>query len=259
MTIWQAVALGALQGLTEFLPVSSSGHLVIGQYFLGLREPELIFDVAVHFATMIAVIIHFRQDIGKLWSSLFKRSELEGRRTVLIIIIGTIPAAIVGLFFGDFFAGLFSSAKFAAWMLLVTGGILMSTLIPSRGTKRMFGLKWYDALIVGIAQALAILPGISRSGATIVTSLHINFRKNDAAKFSFLLSLPAILGASVIQLRDVASINAEFIVPMIIGMITAGFTGYLAVALMLKIVNRGRLFYFAPYCFIVGVITLFSL
>ena len=259
MNILQAFILGVLQGLTEFLPVSSSGHLVICQHFLNFAGPELVFDVAMHFATLIAVIIYFRSEIGKMLASIFRPQDKEGRNTLIFIIYGTIPAGAIGLIFGDFFEKLFQSASSAAGMLLFTGLILLSTLLPRKATKTLWHLKWYDAVIVGLAQAVAILPGISRSGSTIAAGLHTGIEKKDAAKFSFLLALPAIFGASLLELKDINTLPSSSIPAILIGMISAAVIGYLAIAAMLKIVNRGKLYYFAPYCFALGIITLILL
>lgn len=257
LSILQALLLGIIQGLTEFLPISSSGHLVIGQYFLRLREPELFFDISVHFATMIAVVIYFRSEVFKLIKGLFLRNEVEGRKTLLIIIIGTIPAAVIGYTLSSFFESAFSNPKMTSVMLMLTGFILLTT-IPARPVgKKMWRLKWSDALIVGMAQAAAIMPGISRSGSTIAAGLHLGFKRDDAARFSFLLSLPAIFGATLFEAKDIASLPASQLVTVASGMLAAGIVGYLAIHYMLKIVSRGKLFWFAPYCIALGLVVFF--
>lgn len=253
MTFWQAVLLGLLQGLTEFLPVSSSGHLVIGQYFLGFQKPELLFDVGVHFATLGAVAIYFRKEIWKIFAGIFSKKDAPAKRTAFIIIIGTIPAVIVGFTFADFFESLFNSPKTAAAMLVVTGLILLTTIKSGSGQKAMWKLKWFDALIVGTAQAAAILPGISRSGITIAAGLHLGIKRDDAARFSFLLSLPAILGAAVLEAKEILVIPSGELPALGAGMITAGLVGYCAISVMMKLVSRGKLYYFAPYCILLGL------
>ena len=259
MTIWQAVLLGIIQGLTEFLPVSSSGHLVIGQYFLGLKEPELLFDTGVHFATVIAVVIYFRKDIIKLLTSLIGKDQNTERRTAYAIIIGTIPAVFVGLFFKDFLESFFSSPQMASYMLILTGVLLFTSFYAKPQGKKLWGIKWLDALIIGIAQAISIMPGISRSGATITTALHLGFENEDAARFSFLLSLPAIFGAGILQAIGLSAITTQELIPLVFGMFSAGITGYFAIAFMLKLVGRGKLYAFSPYCIIVGLIVLIIL
>jgi len=259
VTIWQAVLLGIIQGLTEFLPVSSSGHLVIGEHFLGIREPELIFTVAVHFATVVAVMIFFRKELFKIIRSFFVKDDAEGRRMAYFLIIGTIPAAIAGIGFKSFFERLFESAFVAAIMLLVTAGILFSTKFARKSKKDMWKIKWLEVVFIGIAQALAIFPGISRSGATIAASLHLGITREDAARFSFLLSLPAIIGATLLQAREAGSLAGHDLLVLLAGMISAGLVGYSAVAMMLRIVNRGKLYYFGFYCFTAGILTLIFL
>ena len=251
--------MGIVQGLTEFLPVSSSGHLVIGQHFLGLNEPELLFDTGVHFATMIAVVIYFRKNILELIMGFIGKGEPGDRRTAFCIIIGTVPAVIVGLFLKDYIEQLFNSPGFASLMLIVTGIILVSSLYSKSSTKSMSGMKYFDALIIGISQAFAIIPGISRSGATIAMALHLGIKKEDAARFSFLLALPAIFGAGLLQSFELSNITAGEIFPLLLGMISAGVTGYLAIAFMLKLVGRGKLYVFAPYCIILGITVLIIL
>ena len=259
MTIWQAVLLGIIQGLTEFLPVSSSGHLVIGEHFLGIMEPELIFNVAVHFATVVAVMIFFRRELFKMIRSFFVKGDAEGRRMAYFLIIGTIPAAIAGIGFKSFYERLFESAFAAALMLLVTAGILISTKFAGKAKKDMWKIKWLEVLVIGVAQALAIFPGISRSGATIAASLHLGITREDAARFSFLLSLPAIIGATLMQAREVSSLAGSDLLVILGGMISAGLVGYLAVAMMLRIVSRGKLYYFGFYCLAAGILTLIFL
>lgn len=259
MTIWQSVLLGIIQGLTEFLPVSSSGHLVIGQYLIGLQEPELLFDTGVHFATIAAVIIYFWKDIFRLFNSLIGRGEVNERKTAIAIIIGTIPAVLVGFLLKDFFESFFNSPRTASYMLIITGLLLFTSVYARPRGKKIWGIKWLDALIIGIAQAIAIMPGISRSGATITTALHLGMEKEDAAKFSFLLALPAIFGAGVLQSFELTKISLHEVFPLIFGMLSAGITGYFAIAFMLKLVGRGRLYAFGPYCIAVGLIVLIIL
>jgi len=259
LNIFQALILGILQGLTEFLPISSSGHLVIAQHFLNYAGPELVFDVALHFATLIAVVIYFRAEIGKMISAIFHPQDVEGRRTLVLLIYGTIPAGIIGLTFKDFLESLFSSAGNAAIMIIITGCILLSSRINRKAHKTLWKLKWFDAVIVGTAQAVAIIPGISRSGSTIVTGIHLGFDKKDAARFSFLLSVPAILGASFLHLKDMDSFPLENIPSLLTAMAAAAIMGYLSIAVLLKIIGQGKLYYFAPYCFAVGIITLIFL
>ncbi len=257
MTYLQALLLGVIQGLTEFLPISSSGHLVIGQHFLGLRQPELFFDVSVHFATLIAVLVYFRSEVLKLVRGAFIPRETAGRKTLLLIILGTVPAVIVGFTLNRFMESAFGSPKMASVMLLLTGVILLTTIPARPRGKKLWSLKWLDAVLVGIAQAAAIMPGISRSGATIAASLHLGIERDDAARFSFLLSIPAILGAAVYEGKDVSAVSSDQLLVVLTGMLAAGIVGYAAIHIMLKIVSQGRLHFFAPYCIALGMIVFF--
>ena len=259
MTLWKAALLGIIQGLTEFLPISSSGHLVIGQHLLDLQEPEMLFDVGVHFATLIAVLIYFRREIFTILSGFFKGDDKPARNMGIIIIIGTIPAVLVGLLFSDLIETAFSSPKMASVMLIVTGLVLISTARLKKMKRNFWEIKWHHALIVGVAQAIAILPGISRSGATISASLHLGISSEDAARFSFILSLPAIFGAALFEARKIAAVPVSEFPALIVGMLAAGIVGYLAIAVMLKIVSRGKLYYFAPYCILLASIILLTL
>jgi len=254
LNVLQALILGILQGLTEFLPISSSGHLVIAQNLLGLTEPELLFDVGVHFATMIAVIIYFRRELVKLIAGFLGGKDKAARRTAFGIIWGTLPAVIAGITLKDFFESLFNSPKTASVMLLATGAILLSSLAAKSKNKKIWGIRWLDAVLIGCAQALASLPGFSRSGSTIVAGLYLGLKKEDAAKFSFLLALPAIFGAGLLEAKELSSLANHQILPLIVGILAAGLTGYLAIAIMLKIVSQGKLYAFAPYCIILGLV-----
>ena len=250
--------LGIIQGLTEFLPVSSSGHLVIGQNYLGLHEPELLFDVAVHFGTFVAGIVFFKREVIELIKGFFKPKSEYGRIAWLII-LGTIPAVLAGFFFEDYIEWYFGSPKTAAFMLIVTGILLSLTYFAASGNVKMKNIKWRTALLIGIAQACAIMPGLSRSGSTISTALFLKTDKSDAARFSFLLSLPAIFGAVIWEGRHAVKTPAGELIPIIAGVVTAALTGYFAIAIMIKIVGKGRLYYFAPYCFIIAVLALFNM
>ena len=257
MTYFQALLLGIVQGLTEFLPISSSGHLVIGQYYLGLRQPELLFDVAVHFGTFLAVVVYFRREVYRLLKGVVRPRSDDGRLAWLIA-LGTVPAVFAGALLNELVEDYFGSPDIAAFMLILTGLLLVSTLLTGRGVKSMHRIKWFDAILVGVAQACAIMPGLSRSGSTIVVGLFLGIKKVDAARFSFLLSLPAIFGAVIWEGRHIGSAPNEILLPILAGTIAAGLVGYLSIAVMLKVVSRGKLYYFAPYCFLLAIFVLAS-
>jgi undecaprenyl-diphosphatase len=272
MDVGKAVILGIVQGLTEFLPVSSSGHLVLGKHFLGLVEQGIIFEVFVHFGTLLAVFTVFWQDILKLVQSFFglfasKNRDLgikqyyekdEHLRILTFIILGTIPAAFVGLLFQDKIESAFNNPRFACAMLIVTAFILSLTIFVKKTGKE---LTMRNTFLMGIAQALAIIPGISRSGSTISAGLFQNIDGDKAARFSFLLAIPAILGATV--LKSVELVNSELGGDMFMilsaGMIASYISGFIAIESMLAVVKRGKLYYFAPYCLILGVLGLIFL
>ena len=263
MSLFQALILGVLQGLTEFLPVSSSGHLVLGQHLLNVQNPEMLsFDVYVHFGTLISVCIIFRQDIGRivlsLWHALRTRTLKSAYETDeyvrlgLAVLVGTIPAGIIGVMFHDQIAETFKDPKLVAVDLIVTGLILFLTRF-TRGVKpKRLGVA--SGFIVGLAQSVAILPGISRSGTTISTGLFLRLSPAMAAKFSFLLSIPVIAGAAILESKTVLRQGMEMgYGPFIVGLIAAAITGYFAIKLLLRIIERGRFSWFAFYCFAVGI------
>jgi undecaprenyl-diphosphatase len=259
MSFTEAVLLGLIQGLTEFLPVSSSGHLVIVQSLLQLREPPLTVDAVLHLGTAAAVVVFFRHELVLLAKSIWRwttRGEKD-RYTALAayLSIATIPAAVGGFFFERFFSGAFESVLIAGLMLLVTGAVLWLVEGVDPGVKRLDELKMRDSIWVGLAQMLAILPGLSRSGATIAVGLWRGFQREEAARFSFLLSLPVILGAGLytglkngFDLMNLPAILAATAV--------AGLSGFLAIALLMKAVRERRLRLFSVYCFIVGGLAL---
>lgn len=248
----EALILGIIQGLTEFLPVSSSGHLELGKHILGVEYTEnLTFTVVVHGATVLSTIIIFWRTIVELFKDFFKFKWNESTRYIFKIAVSMIPVVILGLFFKDQVESLFSgNILFVGLMLLVTAGLLAFTYYAKEKQK---DISFKDSFIIGIAQALAVIPGISRSGATIATGLYLGNKKEYVAKFSFLMVLIPIIAANVKDLIDIdLSAQSVSLTPLIVGFIAAFATGLAACSWMLKIVKRGKLIYFAIYCFIVG-------
>ncbi|MDD2390135.1 MAG: undecaprenyl-diphosphatase UppP [Desulfobacterales bacterium] len=263
----QACILGCIQGLTEFLPISSSGHLVLFQHLFGMQEPQLFFDISVHVGTLIAVMAFFRDDILSILKAVSRL--LTGRagqsshhpdsphiRLVMLILIGSIPTAILGLLFHRIADQIFSSVLIVGIMLMITGALLWSSRWIGKETKtiRTFSIK--DALTIGLVQGIAILPGISRSGSTIVAGLFRGLDRELAARYSFLLSIPAIAGAELLSLKDIPLHISTFDLPIIIGTITAGITGYCSLKLLLYLIRKGNLHLFAPYCWLIGIIAI---
>lgn len=255
MTFFQAVFLGFLQGLTEFLPVSSSGHLAIAQHFLhGFAQPGVLFDVLLHFATAGAVMVYFRRDCFLLATSPFSKDPEAWlhRRLLKLLVIGSIPTAIIGLLFKDFFIGLFHNLTVVSIMLLVTGGLLFLSERLRRGHRTESKLSVWDALLVGTAQGGAIIPGISRSGATISVLLLKGVDGETAARFSFLLALPAILGAGIVSTGDLSEVTVTALPIYLTGMLVSFATGLLSIHWLLAVVRRRRLYAFGFYCCLVG-------
>jgi undecaprenyl-diphosphatase len=264
MSLLQALILGLLQGLTEFLPVSSSGHLVLGQYLLNVQNPNMLsFDVFVHFGTLISVCIIFQKDIVEIIRSLYHalRTNMlrsayqtnEHIRLGLAILIGTIPAGVIGVLFHDQVAEAFRDPKLVAVDLIVTGLILFLTRFARGVEHKRLGMV--SGFIVGLAQAVAILPGISRSGSTISAGLFLRLSPAVAARFSFLLSIPVIAGAALLESRTIVHQGMEMgFGPFLVGTIAAAVAGYFAIKLLLRIVERGRFSWFAFYCFTVGIV-----
>ena len=267
MDIIQAIIIGIVQGLTEFLPVSSSAHLVFIQNLLGV-ESSLAFDTFLHLGTLIAVLWFFRWDIIKMIRSWILSIEdlIQGRfhegfysdpykRLSWYVILATIPVGIVGVLFEDAIDSLFAGALYVpAFFLFVTGTILYLSQRMTTGNINMNNISKRQALWMGLGQACAILPGLSRSGTTIAAGLTAGLDKEFAAKFSFILSIPAILGAFILQLKDIgSSLDANFL-PVILGFIASIIAGYLAIRWMLDLIKNKNLDIFSYYCWVVAII-----
>ena len=268
MDIFQAIIIGLVQGLTEFLPVSSSAHLIFAQQALGVADVGLAFDVLLHVGTLVAVIVYFFNDIvnmikGFLLSLVdLKDGNFIGelkkdpyKKLAWLTILATIPIGIVGVLFNDIVESMFMGLTVPAFLLLITGCLLYVSQRMNSGRIDVRNISLKEALIMGCGQALAILPGLSRSGTTIAAGLFAGLDKEFAAKFSFILSIPAILGAAVFQLKDLSGGSIE-IGACIAGFIVAAISGYLAISFLLKIVREKSLDIFAYYCWIVGIIVL---
>ena len=258
MTFIHALILGLAQGLTEFLPISSSGHLVIGQKLLGFSQPPVLFDILVHVGTLTAVFVFFRKII---WQLTKRTVETIKAKTIpkeaTVIIVGTIPAVIIGFFLNPFLEVIFSSITLVGIALVITSILLFSTVLIKKSDKKINQITKFDALVIGILQALAILPGISRSGSTVVAGLWRNLKRETAFTFSFLLSIPAILGAVSLQLTDLKIMDSQQMLPNLVGFISAALSGYLALILFKKAVVNKKLAYFGIYCLLVGVAIFF--
>jgi len=258
MTWIEALILGLIQGLTEFLPVSSSGHLEIGKVLLNVEVKEdLTFTVLVHFATVLSTITVFFGELKELTRGLFAFRWNAETKYVSRILLSMIPVLIVGILFKDEVESLFSgNLKLVGGALLVTAALLISTQLVKAGTKK---IPFPDALLMGIAQAIAVIPGISRAGATISTGLLMKNDRSEVARFSFLMVLLPIIGAALLDILSLSSSNSEPAISagsMIIGFLAAYISGYLACTWMIRLVKKGNLYWFAIYCSLVGVIAI---
>jgi undecaprenyl-diphosphatase len=255
MSVFEAIILGAVQGLTEFLPVSSSGHLVLLQKIFGLDEPALFFDTMVHVGTLVAVFIALREDIRNLLRRIAQ--PLTG-----YLLLATVPTVIAALFFLDRIEALFQSGAFLGFSFIATAlALLTAEFISGRAFrfKPQAAMNWFDALLIGVCQAIALVPGVSRSGLTLSGALSRRLDRDFSARFAFLLSIPAILGALALQLKKLAfgeALIAQSPAPLIAGTLSAAVVGFFAIQFMLKIVAARSLRPFALYVAILGVLIL---
>ena len=272
MELYQGIILGIIQGLTEFLPVSSSGHLVLGQIFFGITQSQLAFDISVHVGTLLAVLVVYSSDISAMLSSLigffskavsFKPvahlvSEDKNLQMAGLIIIGSIPTAFIGLVLKQFEHILFASEVLVGFMLILTGTILWLSrnFYFSESKNTEFGIK--KSVFIGISQGLAVIPGISRSGTTIAVGMFLGLDRHMAAKFSFLLSIPAIVGAQILSIKDTIEGGIAIDPVTIYATIASFITGLIALKLLLSLVHSGKFHLFAPYCWIIGSLVLLS-
>ena len=258
--VLKAVLLGIIQGLTEFLPVSSSGHLEIGKYFLGTDlegQESLLLSVVLHAATALSTIWVFRQEIADIIRGIFTKSWNEDKKFAVLVIISMIPAGLVGFFLEDQLTTLFDGKiVFVALMLIVTAFLL---LISDYAKRKEGNIKYSDSLIIGISQAVALFPGISRSGATISTALLLGLDKTKAATFSFLMVLPLILGKMGKDILNGTLSGTEMSsISLGAGFIAAFLAGVFACTWMIKLVKNSKLRYFAIYCFVLATLVLIS-
>jgi len=259
LELFKAIILGVVQGFTEFLPVSSSGHLVIGSELLNFQEQGVVFDVFLHLGTLIAVVIVFRKDIIAMIQAPFQ--YLGGNKDENVrhyffwdvyIVLATLPAVVVGLFFKDSIEQLFGNLLVTYCMLVVTGLIMIaSRYLPERNES----VNWYRSLLVGCAQACAILPGLSRSGSTIFVGMALGVDREKIARFSFIMSIPAILGAVVLQMGALLEhpLQNGALLNISAGTVMSAASGYLAIKLLLDVIRRNRLQWFGYYCLLLAV------
>lgn len=254
MEMFDAIVLGIVQGLTEFLPVSSSGHLVLAQKILGIEEPQLLFDTLLHLGTLAAVFIVLRKEIWELLKKPFQR-------LTWLLVAATVPTVIIAVLFKDMIEEAFHSGASLGWEFLFTGAALvvaekLSSRAGTEAGKTEATMGWLDAAIIGVLQGVAIMPAVSRSGLTIAGSLARKLDRGFAARFSFLMSIPAILGAVVFQGKDLLEGAGALSAPVIVGTLVAGAVGVFAVSTMMKIIAKKSLIGFAAYVAVLGVLVL---
>lgn len=251
------LVLGAIQGATEFLPISSSGHLVLAQRLIGLDPPGVLLEALLHWGTLLAVLVVFRKDILAILRALTSRGAIEDRKEIGLLVAGTVPIVVLGLLLRTSIGGIFASTAIVGTGFLVTGVLLALTRFVRHGVERNRA-RFIDALIVGIAQAAAVIPGLSRSGATIAAGRLAGLTPRGAARFSFLLSIPALLGAGIVSLWDGLASGTGHVdwMGMAIGMAAAFLVGLLAIRALLAVVARGRFWVFSIYCFVLGALVL---
>lgn len=257
MDTLQAIVLGVVQGLTEFLPVSSSGHLQIANALLGTDlnpDSNLTFSLTLHAATVLSTIVVLWREVWRLLCGLFSRTFTEEQAYVLKIVVSMIPIGIVGFCFMDYIEAAFSSLAVVGAMLLLTAALLAFAYYAK--PRQRESISYRDAFIIGVAQACAAMPGLSRSGTTIATGLLLGNRKESVAQFSFLMVLPPIMGNALLDLLKGDFGGGVEALPLVAGFVAAFVTGCLACRFMIEIVKRGKLIYFAAYCAVVGAITL---
>lgn len=254
MTYWEGVVLGVVQGLTEFLPISSSGHLVLAESLLGLETPGVVVEVVLHVATLLAVVLVYQRRLGELAAGAFVGNR-SAWRVVFLLAVATVPTALVGILFADFFERTFESLFVVGVSFLVTGLVLWSTKwVSKEGQTAQPGVA--GAAAIGLAQVMAIFPGISRSGSTVATAMWIGIEPVRAAEFSFILAIPAIAGAAVLQIPDLADgVVGVGTGPLAVGFFASLVSGITAIKLSIALLRSQAFHFFAPYLWGLGALT----
>lgn len=260
MTVFQALVLGILQGLAEFLPISSSAHLALVPWFLGWPEAGLAFDVSLHVGTLVAVLVYFRAEWARLiaaaWNIVRTRKvKTDSERRVIFLILATIPGGIGGLLLADYAETTFRSPVLIAIALMTLGVVLWIVDRYAPRTRSLRTMGWWDALLIGVAQVFALIPGVSRSGATITAGRADRFDRESAAVFSFLMSMPIILAAAILEVPHALRDNGLSL-PLVVGVIASAVSGWLAIAVLLRYVTRNSYGIFAIYRVVLGLVVL---
>jgi undecaprenyl-diphosphatase len=267
LNLFEALILGIVQGASEFLPISSSAHLILIPWWLGWEEPSILYSVVVHLGTLVAVLIYFRRELRIFFSFISilrnRRISTAEERVFLLLMLGTAPAVVAGLLAEKFFAELFFDPALAAATLTVTAMILMVSERSTPGFKRIAQITALDAFIIGLAQAFAVLPGISRSGSTIAAGLSRDIKREDTAHYSFLLSIPIIAGAGAKEALNVltgsVAVDSQLAIALLVGFVASASVGYVCIAFLLSFIKRRPLIIFAAYCAIFGGLSLLAI
>jgi len=254
VTLWQAVVMGIIQGLGEFLPISSSGHLVLAPWFFDWQDPGLTFDIALHAGTLLAVVIYFHQDWLNLIQGTISGKDRKSRRIFWLLVLATLPAAFCGYMFNDLIEMKARSPILIGFMLIIFG-LLLHLADKQQQSQKLDNMKVREALFIGLAQAIALIPGVSRSGVTITAARLCSYTREEAARFSFLLSTPVILGATLLSLTELNP--GEINLPFICGIIVSCLVGMLSISVLLKIVKRYSLNVFVGYRILLGAVIIF--
>jgi len=272
MSLWQGAFLGFLQGVTEFLPVSSSGHLALFQHLFGMSEPNLFFDISVHVGTLLSVILFYRRELynmiidvlagaveliqGNRWSDVtFKNPQIK---FFILILVASIPTGLAGIYLKDFFEELFGSLLAVGFGFWITTIFVWLTQLSQKHAKQLDQMNPFHALVIGTFQGISIAPGISRAGSTIASALFCGIDRTLAARFSFIMSIPAILAAMLLELRHVAKVAEPIppLGPIIVGTVIAAVVGYLAIKFLIRVLTHGNFYRFAYYTLFMGAFTL---
>tara|TARA_Y100001970_G_C14179087_1_gene828763 strand:+ start:518 stop:1297 length:780 start_codon:yes stop_codon:yes gene_type:complete len=251
MDIFNSILLGVIQGLTEFLPISSSGHLVIGNYLLDIQNNDILFEVTVHLGTLFAIIYYYRLELVKILKECLT-GDRQAINYIVLILIATLPAVLVGLLFNSEVKS-FYNINSVSYCLLITGVIIFSSKFSN---QKSINLNYMNAIIIGVGQAFAILPGISRSGITITIALLLGLNRSEASKFSFFMAIPIIVGAVMLEIINVEKVNQIHFTNLILGALSATIIGYFSISWLIKLINKLHFWKFSFYTWSLGCVML---